>query len=342
MFGNETNRKTGPRFRLWGKRAKPGQADTTEHGGAVPGMINIGWDGSKRMNQPDSKWTEKPKRRGLFSGINGFISTCLLLALLLYGGVYIIGLMDGFRAFVEDHIKTDLDLRVRITKAWLTPALNLQFEGLTTEGYGRKGMPGLQIQHGYIEWSVHDAGNWHLPRVRRAICNGVGVVFVPDDSGNWEPAPLAAIGQQVADWCNFKVAAPKPEKSLSNLDPKQSASSKPAVNVLADLRKTLLEVTDIRLVWSDMDGTELAVVNKARMVMTPLTLPSREIMHYWLRVDEVSLADGRRARDIRCEFFDLGDQKQTIEFSANWMRGLAVTNHPAAAPIVTNQATALP
>ena len=294
------------------------------------------------MKQPDSKWTEPPKRRGFFHGIRGFLSTVLLLVVLLYAGVYIIGLMDGFRAFLEDHLKTTLDLRVKLAKAWLTPALNLKFEGLITEGFGRKGMPGLQIQHGFIEWSVRDAERWHLPRLRRVIFNGVGVTFTPDDSGNWEPAPLATLGQQVADWCNFKVAAPKPDKPLAKLDPKQPANVKVVADLLADLRQTLLEVTDARLVWSDMDGNELALINKARMAMTPLVLPSREITHYWLRVDEASLADGRRARDIRCEFFDLGDQKQTIEFTVNWMRMMAVTNAPSASIVVTNAQASAP
>lgn len=294
------------------------------------------------MKPPDSKWTEKPRRHGLFHGVRGFFSTCLILVVLLYGGVYAIGLMDGFRAFLEDHLKASLDLRVKLAKAWLTPALNLKFEDFSTDGYGRKGMPGLQIQHGFIEWSVRDAGRWHWPRVRHAVLNGVGVTFTPDDNGNWEPAPLAAIGQQVADWCGFSVVAPKPEKPLARLEPKAAAAAKPPLNLLADLRWTLLEITDARLVWSDMDGNELAVANRLRMALTPLTLPSREITHYWLRVDEVNLADGRRARDIRCEFFDLGDQKQTIEFSANWVRGVAATNLPAATAVLTNQPAATP
>ena len=100
------------------------------------------------MKEATSKWNEKPRRRGFFSGLSGFFFTTLLILGLLYGAIYVIGLMDGFRAFLEDHLKASLDVRVKITKAWLTPALNLEFEGLSTENFGRKGMPGLQIQRG--------------------------------------------------------------------------------------------------------------------------------------------------------------------------------------------------
>ncbi|MCX7010234.1 MAG: pyrroline-5-carboxylate reductase, partial [Kiritimatiellaeota bacterium] len=133
---------------FWTKReAKPAPDPS---GRAEDGQSYIGWDEKSKMNEAKNKWTEKPRRQGIFSGISGFVFTTLLLAALLYGAVYVIGLMDGFRAFLEDHLKSSIDLRVKITKAWLTPALNLEFEGLSTEHFGRKGMPGLQIQRGFI------------------------------------------------------------------------------------------------------------------------------------------------------------------------------------------------
>ncbi len=318
---------------FWTKREAPPAADPS--GRSADGQIYIGWNEKSKMNEATNKWTEKPPRRGLFSGLRGFFLTTVLLAALLYGSVYVIGLMDGFRAFLEDHLKASLDLRVRITKAWLTPALNLEFEGLTTEGFGRKGQPGLQIQHGFIEWCWHDETGWHLPGVRRVVMRGVGVAFAPDDYGRWDPPPLAVVGAQIADWCSFKIPPPKPERALSSLEPKAAGAAKPPPDLLGRLQKMRLEIADARLVWWDSDGNELAAANKLRFAILPLTLPSREVTHYWLRMDEVTLHDGRRAHDIRCEFFDLGEQKLMVEFRADWIRGggvmlPAVTTPPPA------------
>ena len=278
------------------------------------------------LKAPDNKWTESPKKRGWFSGIRSFFTTVLLLAALLYGGIYIIGLMDGFRASLEDHLRADLDLKAKISKAWLTPALNLRFEGLATVGYGRSGYPGVQIENGFLEWSVCDYGRWHWPRLRRGVLNGCGVSFAPNDRGLWEPVPLASLGQQVADWCGFAVAVPLPEKPPPPiLNAKPSSATSSTGKLLDELRQTLLEITDAKLVWWDADGREMARAEKLRMALTPLMLPSREIKHCWLRIDEASLTDGRSARDIRCEFFDLGTQKLMLEFRADWMHS-AKTN----------------
>jgi hypothetical protein len=306
---------------FWTKREPKPAPDPS--GQSADGQIYIGWDEKSKMNEATNKWTEKPPRRGIFSGLRGFVVSTLLLAALLYCSVYIIGLMDGFRAFLEDHLKASLDLRVKITKAWLTPALNLEFEGLTTEGYGRKGQPGLQIQHGYLEWCLRDETGWHLPALRRVVLRGVGVAFAPDDYGHWDPPPLAAVGAQIADWCSFKIPPPKPERAVASLEPKAAGAAKLPPDLLANLQKLRLEIADARLVWWDSDGNELAAANKLRLAILPLTLPSREVTHYWLRLDEATLSDGRRAHDIRCEFFDLGDQKLMVEFRADWIRGVS-------------------
>ncbi len=326
--------------KFWTKREPPPPPPDPQGRGA-DGQIYIGWDEKQKMSDATAKWTGEPKRRGLFSGLRGFIVSTLLLCALLYGAIYIIGLMDGFRAFLEDSLKANLDLRVKITKAWLTPALNLEFEGLSTEHFGRKGMPGLQIQRGKIEWTVHDETGWHLPQVRRAVLRGVGVAFAPDDYGRWEPTPLAPIGEKIADWCGFKVAAPQAEKPIPSLEKKTNDATKNPPDVAALLRRMRLEIADARLAWADAEGNELALANKIRLAIQPLVLPSREVTHYWLRVDEIIRADGRRAHDIRVEFFDLGEQKVMLELRADWIGARppvrsptpsAVTNAPAFIP----------
>jgi hypothetical protein len=302
------------------------------------GQIHIGWDEKSRMNEATNKWTEKPRRRGIFSGLGGFLFTTLLLVALLYVAVFIIGRLDGFRAFLEDHLKSTIDLRVKVAKVWLTPSLNLEFEGLSTENFGRKGMPGLQIQNGFIAWSVHDETGWHMPSVRRAVMRGVQVTFAPDDYGRWEPTPLAPVGERIADWCNFKVTAPKAEKPLPRIEEKPGMPSKVPPNLVESLRKMRLEIADARLVWWDADGIELAAANKLRLAILPITLPSREVTHYWLRIDEATLSDGRRAHDIRVEFFDLGEQKMMLELCADWFRG-ASSLLPATKGVVQPSAT---
>lgn len=315
---------------FWNKRGAAPVPDPS--GRAADGQIHIGWDEKSKMNEATNKWNEKPPRRGFFSGLRGFFVTTLLLAALLYGSVYIIGLMDGFRAFLEDHLKASIDLRVKITKAWLTPALNLEFEGLTTEGFGRKGLPGLQIQHGFIEWCFHDEAGWHLPGVRRMVLRGIDVAFAPDDFGRWDPPPLASVGAQIAEWCSFKIPPPKAERALANLEPKTAGTGKAPVDLLAQLPKLRLELADAHLVWWDADGNELAAANKLRLAILPITLPSREVTHYWLRMDEATVRDGSRAHDIRCEFFDLGDQKLMVEFRADWIHGSTSTPPPKTLP----------
>jgi hypothetical protein len=328
---------------FWTKRETPPPPDP--QGRSADGQIYIGWDEKKKMNEATAKWTEAPKRRGFFSGLRGFIVTTLLLIGLLYGAIYVIGLMDGFRAFLEDHLKASLDIRVKLTKAWLTPSLNLEFEGLSTENFGRKGMPGLQIQRGKIEWTVTDETGWHLPKVRRAVVRGVSVHFAPDDYGRWEPAPLAAVGEKVADWCGFKVAAPKAEKPLPSLEKKTGEATKTPPDIAALLRELRLEIADARLSWSDADGNELACATKLRLAIQPIILPSREVTHYWLRVDEIIRADGRRAHDIRVEFFDLGEQKMMLELRADWIGLKPTPTHalpPALPPAATNAPVFVP
>ena len=323
--------------KFWNKREPTLPPDPS--GRAADGQIYIGWDEKTKMNEATSKWTEKPPRRGIFSGLRGFIFTTLLLVVLLYGAVYIIGLLDGFRAYVEDNLKAQLDLRVKLTKAWLTPALNLEFDGLTTEGYGRKGIPGLQIQHGFIEWRVHDESGWHLPAVRRVVLRDVGVAFAPDDYGRWDPPPLASVGAQIAEWCSFKIPTPKAERAIASLDPKRAGTPKAPANLLGNIQKLRLEISEAHLAWWDSDGNELAAANKLRLAILPLTLPSREATHYWLRIDETTLSDGRRAHDIRCEFFDLGDRKLMVEFCADWIRA---GGGPLLPPATTEQPTNAP
>lgn len=324
---------------FWTKRDPKPDSDLS--GRVSDGQIHIGWDEKSRMSEATNKWNEKPRRKGLFSGISGFLFTSLLLVAMLYAAVFIIGRLDGFRAFLEDHLKSQIDLRVKVSKAWLTPALNLEFEGLSTENFGRKGMPGLQIQNGLIVWSVYDETGWHMPSVRRAVMRGVHVNFAPDDYGRWEPTPLAPVGERIADWCSFKVTAPKAEKPLPNIDDKASTPVKTPANLVESLRKMRLEIADARLVWWDADGIELAAVNKLRLAILPITLPSREITHYWLRIDEATLSDGRRAHDIRVEFFDLGEQKMMLELCADWFRGassLLPTAKSTTPPAVSNTA----
>ncbi|MCX7007564.1 MAG: hypothetical protein NTY53_10015, partial [Kiritimatiellaeota bacterium] len=171
---------------------------------------------------------------------------------------------------------------------------------------------------------------------------GVHVTFAPDDYGRWEPPPLAPVGDRIADWCGFKVAAPKAEKPLPKIDEKVGVAAKTPPNLVEALRQMRLEIADCRLVWWDVDGNELATANKLRLAIQPITLPSREITHYWLRIDEAALSDGRRAHDIRVEFFDLGEQKLMLELCAEWNRGtnsvlptarpLTPTNAPAFSP----------
>ena len=325
---------------FWTKRESPSPPPDAQ-GRSADGQIYIGWDEKEKMSAATSKWTDKPKGRGFFSGLRGFVVTTLLLVVLLYGAVYIIGLLDGFRAFLEDHLKANLDIRVKITKARLTPALNLEFEGLSTENFGRKGMPGLQIQQGKIEWTVLDETGWHLPKVRRAVLRGVGVHFAPDDYGRWEPPPLAPIGEKIADWCQFKLAAPKAEKPVRSLEKKTDDEKKTPPDVAALLRELRLEIADAKLIWFDADGNELASATKLRLAIQPIILPSRAVTHYWLRVDEVIRADGHRAHDIRVEFFDLGDQKVMLELRADWI-GLKPTPPSAPPPAATNAPVFIP
>ena len=128
------------------------------------------------MNEATNKWTEKPPRRGIFSGLRGFFLTTVLLAGLLYCSVYVIGLMDGFRAFLEDHLKASLDLRVKISKAWLTPALNLEFDGLTISSSRMTTWPRTMVATGQPVMSIPSKGV-QPERVAMSACFRVRLAF---------------------------------------------------------------------------------------------------------------------------------------------------------------------
>ena len=82
-----------------------------------------------------------------------------------------------------------------------------------------------------------DETGWHTPSVRRVVMRGIGVAFAPDDYGRWDPPPLAAVGAQIADWCNFKIPAPKPERAVASLEAKPATAAKPPRDLVGSLRQ---------------------------------------------------------------------------------------------------------
>jgi len=273
----------------------------------------------------DGKWFARRDGRPRRSRVRRFVRTVLVLGVILYLGVWLLGFTAGFRSYLEEELHQRLGLPVKIRKARLTPALNLVVEGLATEGSGRKGQPGVALQKGFLEWSVVDDGRWHWPRLKRLQLAGCSLDFAPAEQGGWMPAALAAFSAQVADWGGFGLTTPKPTPPVADLDPDRPAPSRAPqpFNVRELLRHCVLDLDDGRMVWWNEAGQEAASANKIRLVLTPVALPNRLMLHGLLTVDEAQRADGRRARNFRFEFLDLRSQQLVLELKADWTAAAA-------------------
>ena len=245
--------------------------------------------------------------------IRRFVITASFLAGVFYVGAYLACKTDGFRSYTEEFLENHLGIPVHVKQIHATLGLDLVMTGVITQDSSQKGAPGYRVQEAVVRWS---ALNKVLSRGEILLgleLKDCSVSFAPGDTGEWEPAALAKLGSELAEWGRFNLS----EQSASiALDKKES---KPSPRVQADFWDRInLSIENGDMSWWDVDKRERASAVGIRFNITPLSLPNRKMTHYFLTLENAKIGDQRSVRDFTFEMLKMNSNNIVLTCVGDW------------------------
>lgn len=252
--------------------------------------------------------------------------TTLIMAAVVYVGLFLVFRTNGFLSYVEEKLSERLNMAIRVRKVSSDLRLNILIYGVASEGGERKGEPGFMAEKVKIIWSL--AG---LVRPGRHAMSGIEMEkgrlsMAPGDAGEWEPAVLGDLSSRLAKWGGFdsqKKTAPRPAGSIvvTNAANGETGTGLTAggSDAFEDVR---VKITGGSIVWWDGQGKDLARIDGLHLSRTPVALPNRRLVHYIMGFDKALVVDGgRQFNRLNVELLVTEKRTMVLDFSTDWKPG---------------------
>ena len=247
--------------------------------------------------------SKAPSNRGsLGRTLAQLLSTLVLLALILYAGVFFAARTEGFRSFLEERGRGFLGLPVRIGRAAAGPGLVLTLEKVRTSSEESPESPNVQVDRAFLTLSPR--GVLGIGPLWRAVeLDGWTVVFKPTDSGDWEPRGLKELESWILSDGHIHL---EPDGSLTGL-PRRATSwsvSPIAGRAASNWRGVRLVLRNGRIVWRDRSGRTTARAEGVSVWVTPLNTPSRQLTHIHLIIRRMTMGSDERFQSLDLEWIE--------------------------------------
>ncbi len=244
-----------------------------------------------------------------------FFITVLVVLAILYVAVFLAARTDGFRSYLEERFKNWLGVPVTIKTARVTVALDLVINQLASEGWKQGAGPGFKVERIDVRWSALDALRFGGPLLRGIELRECDLAFEARPGGKWEPDVAKTLGAWVVEWSGLTLRDEEDEGGGRRRE--RDAGEKEEAGEEAPASKPELKpefwdslelvVRDSRMSWKNEDGREMAVAEGIDLDVTPVKLPNRQMVHYFLRMDMTQLAGGRGVRNFSYDMVKTGD-----------------------------------
>ncbi len=278
------------------------------------------------------------------SPLKRLIVSILILCVVLYVAAYLGIRTEGFRTLVEGRIEKNTGLSVHIKQVRPTLGLDLVLKDVVTEGFRKKGKAGFTVEELVVRWSVKDLIFSGQSFWRMLEFKGLNLSFAPGENGTWEPAIVERLGSWLAEWGGFNIRPPEAKKKGGKSETEEEEESQP---VSVEPRENLWERTGVKIangnaVWWNDEGAEMASIEGIQLQVTPISVPNRDMTHFYLTIEKGGVEGGRHVKNFTFEMLKAGSQSIIMTCAED--RGIrkskaepasAATNAPARSSDVT-------
>jgi hypothetical protein len=211
---------------------------------------------------------EKKKKK---HGGRGCLIGLLVLAAILIATVFAAVRTENGRAFVEDRFQKWLEMDLRIGSAGLSLPCDVVARNVQSSGYSDPGKPGFKAQE--IRVGYRPPKGLHVSVYKGSL----NLVRLAD--GSWAPGYFSKMGEL-------------PKRNIAEIS-----------RITSTFREDVaLEISEWRMTWSDTEGGQEAEASGITFRMTPVSVPGRQMFHYYLSVYNVQGGEGAKGHDIEREW----------------------------------------
>jgi hypothetical protein len=229
---------------------------------------------------------KKKKGGGKLSRFRRRLIATLLVLAILYIGAHVISRTEGIRALTADKISNGTGLPVSLKKCGATPLMGFRLKGLLIQGAE---MPDVKMSFNWFSFLSKEQ-----PFVKKIRLKDAEIRFrrVPA-TGNWEPLILHGIAARLGAVVGVNPVQEGADESL------------PTFPSYAISGRTLLELEDVKLMWLDEKGNELASIEEADFSTLTKRFRKRKVTQAIVDCDQITLSSRRVLDDFRLEVVHL-------------------------------------
>ena len=241
-------------------------------------------------------------RPGFFRRLYHVFTTLLIIVVILYVVVLCISRTAGFRNLLEGELEKRLDMPMKIEKAQADFRFNLKLENVATVGFD-EGAAGVKAGRVFLRWR---AGWGFFPE--EVFVENVKVVFTNSLGGGWAPPVLASVSSWLSKWLQMDLTQGASDEVVSVGAAAGAVSGQITDSRVSMFNKVHFSLKNGAMVWRS-EGREMAALDGLFLEITPFSAPTREMSHYYLKLDIARGVGGLVWRDLNLELLDVGDQQ---------------------------------
>ncbi|MBU0678318.1 MAG: hypothetical protein KJ626_09380 [Verrucomicrobia bacterium] len=274
------------------------------------------------------KKREESKRGRIADSYFRLSLTVLIIFAVLYVAAQLIARTDGFLYLIEDRLSESLGLDITVEEAQLSPALVLQLKGVSSKDSEKKTAPSVtaEMLNANFDFSRIFLGREFA--LDSLSLSGFALSLVPNGRGQWLPEILGKAGERLTEW----VGVPDQVQGGGGED---SAASREEESGRAQAKVppvTRVTIQDGKVRWRTAEGATLAAMDGFELVISSVSLPRRQMMHYDLSIKTLQKPRGELLEQVRVELLSEGESHIVMGYDPGRLTRPVVRPEPQSAP----------
>ena len=267
-------------------------------------------------NRKSVRMEESPRKTGPIRQFAHVVETIVVLVIIGYVAALLLSRTDGFRSLAADRLEDIVGMPVHIEKSSARWNLDVEFRQLSTESNGQQNQPGVRADRVMLDWSPLSSLR-HLKMVwSGAEIEGGDITFATTVSGQWEPAQLAPVSEQIAKWLGLDLKH-HVRADAEAVSPKKPDAAEGKKEEKRKWNASRLRIRKTNIAWWAEATNELARLDGLALDVTPLDTPGHHITHYLLKLDRAESRGGLKMNGVNIELMDAADQQVVLTFQAD-------------------------
>lgn len=271
----------------------------------------------------------------------GLLTAMVLMPLVVYVGLLIAGLTQGFRSLVAEKLSDATGLPIALERTFLSPTLTIHIRGITTrppkaeltaERDDAQRAPSPKVRASLSARRATLRPGWFFRSVRELEVEEGRLCFVQNTAGAWQPKAMATSLKWMDPDAGFKLpgtSAPTPEVAAPPRAPGGNTGGNAAGAGIT------LRFAQCEIVWLAADGTETASLKGMDARIVPLKPQTgQDLTYVFLQAQALDQAHGVSLRGLRVELLLCEDRRIPISIQTGRAPDvdLPATDSPAPGP----------